>query len=74
MIDRASKKLPIDLRQSIRDLVVQFKDIFRVRPGSDPPVSVRPMVIEFEGPERPVQVRQCTYSPEQQKFLKKKVN
>lgn len=32
------------------------------------------MKIEFEGSERPVKVRQRTYSPEQTDFLRNKVN
>ena len=74
MTDRAAKKLPSDLRHDIKDLVMRFKDIFRIRLGNDPPVSVPPMIIEFEGSERPVKVRQRTYSPDQQSFLKKKVS
>lgn len=48
-------------------------NIFGVRLENDPPVSVPPMVIEYEGSERPIKVRQCAYSPEQLACLKKKV-
>ncbi len=54
-------------------MVLEYKDIFRISLGSDPPVDVPPMEIKFEGMERPVKVRQRTYSPEQLEFMKKKV-
>ncbi len=53
-------------------MVLKYKDIFRIRLGADPPVNIPPMEIKFEYPERPVKVRQRTYSPEQLDFIKKK--
>ena len=73
MVDRASKNLPVNLRPQLEALVTEFTDIFRTRLGNDPPVSVPPMIIEIEGDERPIKVRQRTYSPEQLSFLKRKV-
>lgn len=73
MIDRATESLPDHLHKNLKDLVGEFKDIFRIKLGNDPPVDVPPMKIEFEESERPVKVRQRTYSPEQTEFLKKKV-
>lgn len=63
MIDRAVKKLPHDLRPTLHDMVMRIKDIFRIRLGKRSPVSVPPMVIELEGSERPIKVRQRRYSP-----------
>jgi len=60
------------MKDSFQEMVLSYKDIFRIRLGADPPVKVSPMEIKFEGPEKPVKVRQRTYSPEQLEFLKKK--
>lgn len=73
MIDRATESLPTHLHNDLKDLVNEFKDIFLIKLGNDPPVCVPPMKIEFEEAERPVKVRQRTYSPEQSEFLKNKV-
>lgn len=73
MIKRGTKNLPQNLRPILQALVSEFKDIFRTHLGADPPVDVPPMVIELEDEERPVKVRQRTYSPTQLDFLKKKV-
>ncbi len=53
-------------------MVLEYKDIFRIRLCADPPVDVPPMEIKFEDTERPVKVRQRTYSPEQLDSMKKK--
>ncbi len=45
-------------------MILDFKDIFRISLGTDPPVDVPPMEINREG-GAPVKVRQRTYSPEQ---------
>ena len=73
MISRGMKHLNDDGRQILKSTVMEFKDIFRVKLGKDPPVDVEPMNIEFEGVTRPIKVRQRTYSPEQLSFLKTKV-
>ncbi len=54
-IRRAAKNLPNRLKESFRNLVLEYKDIFRIRLGADPPVDVPPMEIKFEGTERPVE-------------------
>ncbi len=54
-------------------MVLEYKDIFPISLGADTLVDLPPMEIKFEGPERPVKVRQLTYSPEQLDFMKKKV-
>lgn len=73
MISRGMKHLDKDLRPTLINLVSEFKDIFRIKLGKDPPVDVEPMNIEFDGNTRPVKVRMRTYSPEQLSFLKKKI-
>ena len=74
MINRASRNCEKVLRNSLKELVHEFKDIFRTLLGKDPPVDVEPMRIKFEDNPRPIKVRQRSYSPEQLTFLKKKVN
>lgn len=74
MIGRCSDFATANELNALRELVHQYKDIFRVRLGNDPPVDVPPMKIEFEKEERPIKVKQRTYSPEQLEFLKKKVD
>lgn len=72
MIIRALKRLPKNLHGRLREMVAEFTDVFRTRLGNDPPVDVPPMKVEFDGLEKPVKVKQRTYSPAQLNFLKKK--
>ncbi len=37
-IRRAAKHLPNRLKESFRNMVFEYKDIFRIRLGADPPV------------------------------------
>lgn len=81
MVDRVSSVFDskdldclVSSKHDLQTLVNEFKDIFRIRLGNDPPVDVPPMKIEFDRPERPVKVRQRTYSPKQLTFLKNKVS
>ncbi len=53
-------------------MTIYFKDMFRIRLGADPPVDFLPMEIKFDKEERPVKVRQRTYSPKQLDVMKKK--
>ncbi len=71
-IQRVSKHIPNRLKGCFRDMVLKYKYIFRTRLGSDAPVDVLPMQVNFEGTECPVKVRPRTYSPEQLDFMKKK--
>ncbi len=52
-------------------MVLEYKDIFRIRLGADPPVDVPPWR-SSSTPGRPVKVRQRTYSLEHLDFMKKK--
>ncbi len=71
VIRRSAKHLPNRLKESFRNMLLEYKDIFRIRLGADPPVDVPPMEIKFEGTEHPVKVRQLPYCPEQLDFMKK---
>ncbi len=46
-VRRAAKQLPNRLKESFRNIVLEYKDIFRIRLGADPPVDVPPMEIKF---------------------------
>ncbi len=59
--------------QTLLQIILDFKDIIRVCLGADHPVNVPPMEIKFEKDERPVKVRQRTYSPEQLDFMKEEM-
>lgn len=74
MVTRSMKHADKSSKKALKDLVTEFKDIFRIKLGKDRAVDVPPMEIEFEGTNRPVKVRQRTYSPEQLSFLKSKVD
>ncbi len=54
-IRRAAKHLPNCLKESFRNMVSKYKDIFRLRLGADQPVHVRPIEIKFEGNGTPCQ-------------------
>lgn len=58
MVTRAMKHSDNTSKDAVKDLLSEFKDIFRTKLGKDPPVDVPPMEIEFEGSTRPVKVRQ----------------
>lgn len=73
MTDRSVSSVSSDEEMLLKSLTEEFKDIFRVRLGADPPVDVPPMEIKFEQKERPVKVKQRSYSPRQMEFLKSKV-
>ena len=71
-IKLGSEKLSKDSKKVFEKLISEYKDVFRIRLGPDLPVKVSPMVIKFEGNEKPVKVRQRTYSPDQLHFMRKK--
>ena len=57
----------------LRQLLADYKDIFRIKLGSDPPVKVAPMRIRLVPTAVPVRVKLRRYSEPQQKFLQQKV-
>ncbi len=69
-IKPSSEHLPNRLRDYFRAMIMEFKDVFRIRLGADHPVDGLQIEIKFEKKDRPVKVRQRTYSPEQFDFMK----
>ena len=61
------------LHVGLRELVLQYRDIFRNKMGSDPPANVPPMVIRLKTGTKPVRVKLRRYSPPQAAFLRNKV-
>ncbi len=47
-IRRADKHMPNHLKEYFRNMVLEYKDVFRIRLGADPPVDVPLMEIKFE--------------------------
>jgi hypothetical protein len=45
-----------DGAQSLRHLVTQCKDVFRLKLGADPPANVKPLVIKLRDGEEPVRM------------------
>jgi hypothetical protein len=55
--------------QSLRQLVTEFKYVFRLNLGADPPVNVKSLVIKLrDGPE-PVRMSARKYAPPQLEFM-----
>jgi hypothetical protein len=46
-----------DGAQSLRQLVTECKDIFRLKLGSDPPANVEPLVIKLRDVQKPCECR-----------------
>ena len=57
----------------LHSLVRRYADIFRLKLGSDPPVKIKPMVINLEKECTPFRAKPRRYSVEQLEFLDKKV-
>jgi hypothetical protein len=45
-----------DCVQSLRHLVTESKDVFRLKIGADPPANVKPLVIKLRDGEEPVRM------------------
>ena len=63
-----------DHTRALRDLVFEYKDIFRSRLGGDPPVQVPPMKILIKPGSKPFKAKRRNYSPQQALFLREKVD
>jgi hypothetical protein len=59
--------------QSLRQLVTECKDVFRLKLGADPPANVKPLVVKLcEGAEI-VRFSARKYAPPQLKFIRDKI-
>jgi hypothetical protein len=59
--------------QSLRQLVTECKDVFRLKLGADPPANVKPLVIKLRDGAEPVRMSARKYAPPQLKSMCDKV-
>jgi hypothetical protein len=59
--------------QSLRQLVTECKDVFRLRLGADPPANVKPLDIKLRDGAEPVRMSTRKYAPPQLKFMRDKI-
>jgi hypothetical protein len=62
-----------DCVQSLRQLMTECKDVFRLKLGADPPANVKPLVIKLRDGAEPVQMSARKYAPPQLKFMRDKI-
>jgi hypothetical protein len=63
----------LDGAQSLRQLVTECKDVFRLKLGADPPTNVKPLVIKIRDGTEPVRMSARKYAPPQLKFTRDKI-
>jgi hypothetical protein len=59
--------------QSLRQLVRECKDVFRLKLGADPPANVKPLVIKLRDGAEPVRMSARKCDPPQLKFMRDKI-
>jgi Reverse transcriptase (RNA-dependent DNA polymerase) len=62
-----------DCVQSLRQLVTECKDVFRLELGAEPPANVKPLVIKLRDGAEPVRMSARKYAPPQLKFMRGKI-
>jgi hypothetical protein len=65
--------MSLDGVQSLRQLVTECKDVFRLNLGADPPANVKPLVIKLRDCAEPVRMSARKYAPPQLKFIRDKI-
>jgi hypothetical protein len=60
--------------QSLRQLVIECKDVCRLKVGADPPANVKPLVIKLRAGAEPVRMSARKYAPTQLKFMRNKIH
>jgi hypothetical protein len=60
--------------QSLRQLVTECKDVFRLNLGAHPPANVKPLVIKLRDGAEPVRMSARKYAPPQLKFMRDKIH
>jgi hypothetical protein len=53
----------------LRELLDEYRDVFRVSFAKDPPIDVEPMEIKLQEGARPVMARSRCYPPLHRKYL-----
>jgi hypothetical protein len=54
-------------------LVTEYKDVFRLKLGADPPANVKPLVIKLRDGAEPVQMSARKNAPPQLNFMHDKI-
>jgi hypothetical protein len=62
-----------DCVQSLRQLVTECKDVFRLKLGADPPANVKPLVIKLRDGAEPVRISARKCAPTRLKFMRDKM-
>jgi hypothetical protein len=74
MITSAEKSgMSRDGVQSLRQLVTECKDVFRLKLGAEPPANLKPLVIKLRDGAEPVRMSARKYAPPQLKFMRDKI-
>jgi hypothetical protein len=60
--------------QSLRQLVTECKDVFRLKLGADTPANVKPLVIKLRDGAEPVRMSARKYAPPQRNFMPDKIH
>jgi hypothetical protein len=60
--------------QSLRQLVIECKDVFRLKLGADPPANVKFLVIKLRDDADPVRMSARKYAPPQLMFMRHKIH
>jgi hypothetical protein len=59
--------------QCLRQLVTEYKDVFRLKLCADLPANVKPLVIKVRDRAEPVRMSARKYAPTQLKFMRDKI-
>jgi hypothetical protein len=65
--------MSLDDVQSLRQLVTECEDVFRLNIGADPPANVKPLVIKLRDSAEPVRMSARNYAPPQLKIMRDKI-
>jgi hypothetical protein len=58
---------------SLRQLVIECKDVFRLKLCADSPANVKPLVIKLRDGAEPVRMSARKYAPPQMKIMRDKI-
>jgi hypothetical protein len=75
LITRAEKAgMSRDDVQSLRQLMTECKDVFRLKLGADRPANVKPLVIKLRDGAEPLRMSARKYAQPQLKFMRDKIH
>jgi hypothetical protein len=65
--------MSLDGVQSLRQLEIECKDVFRLKLGADPPANEKPLVIKLRDGVQSVRMSARKHAPPQLKFMHDKI-